>query len=189
MSELEIRDVRAIITHPPGARTLTVVKVETDEPELYGLGCASFCTRPTAVAAAVDDYLNPFLTGKDPGDIEDIWQSCCMSSYWRNGPVLNNALSGVDQALLKALLGRQLQIRSEEVRRGFFPGVPYGNPYTDLEGDLFQTHRTLTQVDAEIERKLDRADAHGAYHIGQLILETRFFLGAFEVIVMLVDSV
>ena len=46
MSEFKIRDVRAIITHPPGARTLTVVKVETSEPELYGLGCASFCTRP-----------------------------------------------------------------------------------------------------------------------------------------------
>ena len=99
MSELKIRDVRAIITHPPGARTLTVVKVETDEPELYGLGCALFCTRATAVAAAVDDYLKPFLSGKDPGEIEDIWQSCYTSSYWRNGPVLNSAISGVDQAL------------------------------------------------------------------------------------------
>jgi mannonate dehydratase len=99
MSKLEIRDVRAIITQPPGARTLTVVKVETNEPELYGVGCASFCTRPTAVAAAVDDYLKPFLSGKDPSDIEDIWQSCYASSYWRSGPVLNNAISGVDQAL------------------------------------------------------------------------------------------
>ena len=99
MSELEIRDVRTIITHPPGARTLTVVKVETSEPELHGLGCASFCTRPTAVAAAVDDYLKPFLVGKDPGEIEDVWQSCYASSYWRSGPVLNNAISGVDQAL------------------------------------------------------------------------------------------
>ena len=99
MSNLKIRDVRAIITQPPGARTLTVVKVETNEPELHGVGCASFCTRPTAVAAAVDDYLKPFLSGKDPSDIEDIWQSCYVSSYWRSGPVLNNALSGVDQAL------------------------------------------------------------------------------------------
>ena len=66
MSDLKIRDVRTMIPDPPGARTLTVVKVETGEPERYSLGCASGCTRATAVAVAVDDYLKPFLSGK-PG--------------------------------------------------------------------------------------------------------------------------
>ena len=93
-----IRDVRVILTEPDGIR-LVIVKVETTEPELYGVGCATFTQRPTAVLAAVNDYLRPFVISRDPGDIEDIWQSSYVSSYWRNGPVLNNALSGIDQAL------------------------------------------------------------------------------------------
>ncbi len=98
MSDLQIRDVRVILTEPDNIR-LVIVKIETTEPELFGIGCATFTQRPTAVVSAVNDYLRPFLIGKNPADIEDIWQSSYVSSYWRNGPVLNNALSGVDQAL------------------------------------------------------------------------------------------
>ena len=98
MSNLTIRNVRTIFTEPDNIR-LVIVKIETNEPELYGVGCATFTQRPTPVMVAVEDYLKPFLIGKDPADIEDIWQSAYVSSYWRNGPVLNNALSGIDQAL------------------------------------------------------------------------------------------
>ena len=98
MSNVVIRDIRVILTEPDDIR-LVITKVETSEPGLYGLGCATFTQRPTAVAAAINDYLRPFLIGWNVVDIEDVWQSCYVSSYWRNGPVLNNALSGVDQAL------------------------------------------------------------------------------------------
>ena len=93
-----IRDIRVIMTEPDNIR-LVIVKIETSEPGLYGVGCATFTQRPSTVKAAVDDFLRPFLIGKNVADIEDIWQSAYVSSYWRNGPVLNNALSGVDQAL------------------------------------------------------------------------------------------
>lgn len=95
---LKITKVKAIATCPHGIE-LIVVKVETNEPGLYGLGCATFRQRARPVVSAINDYLNDFCVGKSADNIEDMWQTAYVSSYWRNGPVLNNALSGLDQAL------------------------------------------------------------------------------------------
>ncbi|MDF3041182.1 MAG: mandelate racemase/muconate lactonizing enzyme:Mandelate racemase/muconate lactonizing enzyme, partial [Thermomicrobiales bacterium] len=93
-----IRDIRVILTAPEGIR-LVVVKVETDEPDLYGLGCATFTQRPLAVATAIEEYVRPQVIGRAVHDIEDLWSMLTVSSYWRGGPVLNNAMSGIDMAL------------------------------------------------------------------------------------------
>lgn len=98
LQKVRIKKVRAIPTAPYGIE-LVIVKVDTDQPGLYGLGCATFRQRARAVVSAIDDYLDDFCRDKDACNIEDIWQTAYVSSYWRNGPVLNNALSGLDQAL------------------------------------------------------------------------------------------
>ncbi len=95
---VKIRDIKTILTAPNNIR-LVIVKVETSEPGLVGWGCATFTQRALVVKTAVDEYLRPFLIGRNVDEIEDIWQSSYVSSYWRNGGVLFNAMSGVDIAL------------------------------------------------------------------------------------------
>lgn len=94
----KIKDVSVIACAPAGLR-LTVVKITTDQDGLYGYGCGTYTQRAELVNAAVEKYLKPFLIGKPADRIDDTWQAMYNSSYWRNGPVLNNAISGVDQAL------------------------------------------------------------------------------------------
>jgi mannonate dehydratase len=95
---ITITNVRTILTAPE-TTPLVVVKIETSEPGLYGLGCATFTQRYLAVATAIDMYLKDFLIGKDVANIEDIWQTSFVHSSWRNDAVLSNSVSGIDMAL------------------------------------------------------------------------------------------
>src|SRR4026209_1130132 len=71
---LKLTKVKAILTAPARTR-LCVVKVEISEPGLYGVGCATFTQRIRTVVTAVNEYLAQFLAGKDPDNIEDLWQA------------------------------------------------------------------------------------------------------------------
>ncbi|HXP07408.1 MAG TPA: hypothetical protein VN828_02885, partial [Acidobacteriaceae bacterium] len=98
MPPLKITDVKIIATAPSGSNW-TIVKVETSEPGLYGLGSATHQEIPQAAQAYIETRLKPFVIGKNADDIEDIWQSAYVQQYFRSGPESNNALSGIDGAL------------------------------------------------------------------------------------------
>ena len=89
---ITIRDVRTIATAPEGINLL-VVRVDTSEPGLYGLGDATFAYRHLAVRLVVEEYLKPLLVGRSVEDIEELWQLMHQNAYWRNGPIENNAIA------------------------------------------------------------------------------------------------
>jgi mannonate dehydratase len=96
---LKITDVKIIPTSGGRNYRWIFVKIMTSEPGLYGIGSASNHFSTHAVIAALEKHLKPWLIGKNPDQIEDIWQGTHLRTYWRNGPVNNNVLSGVDMAL------------------------------------------------------------------------------------------
>ncbi|GIH14308.1 enolase C-terminal domain-like protein [Rugosimonospora africana] len=93
-----ITRVRTFLCAPQGCPYL-IVRVETNQPGLYGLGCASDPQRTLAVRAVLDGYLGPLLAGREAGDIEDVHRLLTNSGYWRGGSIAGNALAAIDVAL------------------------------------------------------------------------------------------
>ena len=145
MSQITIRDIKTIITAPSGIN-FVVVKVETSEPGLYGLGCATHTQRFLAVKTAIDEYLRPLLIGRPVGTIEDIWQMSMVNGYWRNGPVLNNAVSGIDQALWD-LKGKMAGMPVYELLGG--KCRPAVHLYRHADGD------SLEELEENVQRYLE----------------------------------
>lgn len=111
-----IKDISVISTAPQGVR-LSIVKITTDQDGLHGYGCATFTQRADLIEPAVEKYLKPLLLGRPTDRIEDTWQLCYDSSYWKNGPVLNCAIAGVDMALWD-IKGRQANMPVYELLGG-----------------------------------------------------------------------
>lgn len=145
-----ITGIKVVLTAPEGINLL-VVKVETNQPGLIGLGCGTFAYRHLAVKCVVEDYLRPLLVGRDADAIEELWQLMHQNAYWRNGPIENSAISGVDMALwdLKAKqAGMPLyQLFGGKVREG----VPV---YRHADG------RDLAELCDSIQRCRDQGITH-----------------------------
>ena len=54
--------------------------------------------RAKTVATAIEE-LTPYLMGKDPRPVAHHWQAMYRHAFYRGGPILTSAISGVDQAL------------------------------------------------------------------------------------------
>src|SRR5882757_6015951 len=99
LSPLTIKDVKIITTSGGRNYRWIFLKIITSEPGLYGIGSGNNNYETKAVVAALEEHLKPWLIGKDPDRIEDLWQSAQMKTYGRNGPVNNNVLAAMDMAL------------------------------------------------------------------------------------------
>lgn len=73
------------------------LKIETDEG-IVGWGEPVIEGRAATVKAAVDELMEN-LIGKDPRNIEDHWNVMYRAGFYRGGPILMSAISGIDQAL------------------------------------------------------------------------------------------
>jgi galactonate dehydratase len=65
---------------------------------MVGLGEATVEGREKTVEAAIKENAR-YLVGKDPHNIEEHWQAMYKGAFWRGGPILNSAISGIEIAL------------------------------------------------------------------------------------------
>ncbi len=91
------------------------LKVTTDEG-LAGWGEPIIEGRAETVRAAVEE-MSEYLEGKDPFRIEDHFQVLYRGGFYRGGPVLTSALSGIEQALWD-IKGRALDVPIYELLGG-----------------------------------------------------------------------
>ena len=73
------------------------LKVHTDAG-IVGLGEPLLEGRARTIATAIEE-IAPYLVGKDPRQVVHHWQAIYRHTFYKGGPILTSALSGIDQAL------------------------------------------------------------------------------------------
>jgi galactonate dehydratase len=104
---LKITAIKTLVCNAQ-MRNWVFVRVETDQPGLYGWGEATLEWKTRAVVGAVQD-LEPLLLGRDPRDIEQAVRILTKHSFWRLGVIGNTAISGIEMALWD-IWGKELNV-------------------------------------------------------------------------------
>ena len=126
ITDLEVYTVFAFRTN------FTFVRLSTDEG-ISGIGESTLEYKEKSLEGALSD-LKEYLLGQDPLRIEYHWHNIYRDAYWRGGPVLMSALSGIDQALwdikgkyhgvpVYQLLGGLYRDRIRAYANGWFSGA------------------------------------------------------------------
>lgn len=150
MQKVTIRDIKTFILKPDAVNQI-VVKVETSEPGLYGLGCATLAYRTFAVKSVIQDYLKPILIGRNVANIEDTWNLLYYSSYWRSGPIEQNAISGIDIALWD-IKGKMANMPVYDLLGG--KCREYATVYRYAEGN------DMNEIGEDFQKRLDEGNTH-----------------------------
>ncbi len=104
--QLKITGVKTFVVNV-GSVNWVFCKILTDQG-LTGLGEGSVTSKEATVAQAIQEH-ERFLVGKDPTEIELLWQGMFRYPRWRGGPILNSAISAVEIALWD-ILGQALGV-------------------------------------------------------------------------------
>jgi galactonate dehydratase len=94
---VKISAVETYLVHVLGNRNTPLVRVITDQG-IHGIGEA-FSVGPELAVVKAIDYFTEWLIGRDPMDIEGLWQLMYAGSRFPGGSVLNAAISGIEHAL------------------------------------------------------------------------------------------
>ena len=180
ITSIEFRQFSA--QHHNASRNWLVVKLNTDDPNLYGLGDASPMQHDDEVKLMATSFVEKYLVGQDPLDSEVLWSAMYHDPHARGGRIATTALSGIDIALwdLKGkilgqpvykLLGGAYRDKIRVYANGWYtnPGTPQQNAdearrvvdmgYTALKFDPFGQRNFYTISLAEAQLAEERVAA------------------------------
>jgi len=100
-ANLKITGVDVVVTNPgrSAMSNFVLVKLTTNQAGLWGWGDATCTGSELAIAKFIEEHLKPALVGRNPMQVEEIFQTLFFLPYYRSGSVHMSAISGIDMAL------------------------------------------------------------------------------------------
>lgn len=174
---LRITDLKTIFVNTGSDENFLFVRIFTNQG-LVGLGEGTLASKAATVEQAILEH-ERYLQGKDPTDIEGLWQDMFRGPRYRGGPVLMTAISAIEIALWDILgqsLGQpiwKLLGGSARNRVRVYPHADGNTPqeyaenwlrkkeegWTACKGAFLSTPNNITDPDRSVQDGLDRLKA------------------------------